>query len=298
MISPILALSSTSSQLIFSSFRSLLMFLLTQCSWSSMASLPKHFLDLCWPQDPASFPLHCVLDLTSFPTIAYWQWSSSLGHFQTRNPTCSLSSCTLSTLWDKVNGFNLPSTFISRRKHIVGILLLQCFTCWRVFTSFSPWPLLWPFHCCHTSMGSPRKRNSSALLTFTASCCSASAVLLPWKANKTYPGLLPKLDTAWHLCLRARSRCCKVSAHPYIQGSCHQLAPSQHYCVRHPLAHPKKTRQLPHLCQISVIALNQAAGFGMGIYTTFSSGIELQFCSSGIELQFCFSISSDISQVL
>ena len=95
-------------------------------------------------------------------------------------------------------------------------------------------------------MGSPRKQNSSALLTFTASCWAASAVL-QWKANKTYTGLLPVLDTAWHLCLHARSRCCKTSTHSHIQGSCHQLTPPQHCCLRHPLAHLKNKRQLPSL---------------------------------------------------
>lgn len=256
-----------------------------------MASLPKLFPDPCWPQDPASFPLHYVPDLTSFPTRACWLWSGSLRHFQTHNPACSLSSYPLSTSWDKVNGFNSYHPYLfPTGKHGAGALLLQCFTCWRVFTSFSPRPLLWPFCCCRTSTGSPRKRNSSALLTFTASCWAASAVLLQWKANKTYPGLLPTSDAAWHPCLRARRRCCEGSAHPHTQGSCHQPMPPHRCCLRHPLARPKKRRgDCHHLCPISVITLNQPAGFGMGFYTTFTAGVELQFC---------FSISSDIAQVL
>lgn len=162
--------------------------------------------------------------LTSFPTIAYWLRSSSLRHFQTHNTSRSFSSYPLSTLWDKVNGFNSYHPYLFPPESTVGSSPLQRFTFWGVFTSFFPWPFLWLFCCCHISMGSPKKQTSSALLTFTCSCWAASAVLLQWKASKTYRGLLsvltllgtiaymPGVDAAQHLLARA-SRAAVISQH-------------------------------------------------------------------------------------
>lgn len=119
-------------------------------------------------------------------------------------------------------------------------------------------------------------------LLLSCICCS------PVKSKQDLSRPPSHPDAAWHLCLHARSRCCKAPAHPHIQGSCHQLTPPQHCCLRRLLTHPKR-RGFHHLCPIYVITLNQPAGLGMGFYTTFTVGVELQFC---------FSIASDISQVL
>lgn len=185
-----------------------------------------------------TFPPHYVPDLTSFSTIAYWLLISSLNHFQTHNLACSLSFYPLSTFWDEVNSFNSHQPCFHQKAQCWHFTLLPCYLL-KGFTTFSPRLLIWPVCCYHTCNRVTKETKFLSVtdlycLLLSCICCSP-----PAKANKTYSGLSPVSDTAWHLCLHARSKCHEASALLKTPSTTPGLLSEVS------LSPPKKQRQLP-----------------------------------------------------